>query len=165
VVVWQMVSGLGQCQLCAVPGSYADPFLVSPLSMGDPCVLSAISGPLCGLEFIELSPFRDAGPPLAAGAVPYVVGAKESRAFPATACPNPQSPGRQPIRRSATRSNLPRLMLPQHPRDTFNTSHRVTPATALPFVIPTEAKRSGGICSFTIGRCKTDGGKTVHRLK
>jgi hypothetical protein len=147
VVVWQMVSGLGECQLCAVPRSYADPFLVSPLSMGDPCVLSAIPGALCRLEFIELPLFRDPSPPLVAGAVPYALGTKYSRdAFHATARPNPQSPGRQPIRRSVTRSNSSRFILPQGPVPpstpaTFNASHRVAPAPPSP--LSSRPKRSG----------------------
>src|ERR1700743_383786 len=74
-----MASGPRECQLCAVPDSYATPLLVSALSMGDPCVLSGIPGALCGVEFVELPLFRDAVAPLVAGAAPDAPGAKYSR--------------------------------------------------------------------------------------
>jgi hypothetical protein len=70
LVVWPMASEPGECQLCAVPDSYADPFFVSALSMGDPRVLSHISCALCRFKFVELSLFRDPRPPLVAGTVP-----------------------------------------------------------------------------------------------
>src|SRR6201987_6407616 len=84
--MWQMASRPGECQLCALPNSYANPLRVSALSMGDPCVLSGIPGALCGVEFVELPLFRDAVPPLVAGMVPYALSAKYSRgAFHSTA--------------------------------------------------------------------------------
>jgi hypothetical protein len=82
LVMWQMASGPGKCQLWAVPDPSADSFRVSPLSMGDPCVLSGVPGALCGVESVELPLFRDAGSPLVAGAVPYALGAKYSRGSP-----------------------------------------------------------------------------------
>jgi hypothetical protein len=104
VVVGQMASGPGERQLCAVPSSHANPILVSALSMGNPRVLSRIPGGLCGVEFIELPLFRDAGPPVVARAVPYALGEEDSRStFHATARPDLQPPGRKAIRRSVTR--------------------------------------------------------------
>jgi hypothetical protein len=99
----KMASGPGKCQLCAVPDPSANPFRVSSLSMGDPCVLSGVPGALFGVESVELPLFRDAGSPLVAGAVPYALGAKYSRgAFHSKARPNLQSLRQQGIRRSMT---------------------------------------------------------------
>src|ERR1700722_7057589 len=102
VVMWQMASGPGKCQLCAVPDSYANPFRVSALSMGDPGVLSGVPGALCRVESVELPLLRDAGPPLVAGADPYALGAYSRGAFHPKARPNLQSLRQQGIRRSMT---------------------------------------------------------------
>ena len=110
VVMWQMASGPGKCQLCAVPDSYANPFRVSALSMGDPGVLSGVPGALCRVESVELPLLRDAGPPLVAGPVPNALDTKYTKdAFHAIARANLHSPRREAVRGCVTRSNLSKL--------------------------------------------------------